>query len=101
PGEAGTLDLPPAPSYAQAVEATARYAGFAAHPAPECFVCGPTRGADALRIFCGSVSQDGVVAGPWTPDRSLAPDGTTIADEFVWAALDCPGFAAAAPDMRL
>lgn len=101
PGEVGELGPPPAPSPEQAADATVRYAGFAAHPAPECFVCGPARGADALRIFSGSLGAGGVVAGPWIPSRSFAADDAgTIANEIVWAALDCPGFAAAAPDMR-
>lgn len=101
PGEVGALDVPPPPSLEQAADAASRYAGFtAAHPAPECFVCGPTRGADALRIYCGRLGADGLVAAPWTPSPSFAAGGETIGTEIVWAALDCPGFAAAAPDMR-
>jgi hypothetical protein len=64
-----------------AVEAANRYAGFADHPFPTCYVCGPER-ADGLRIFPGPV--DGVVAAPFT-----APAEVTTAT--AWAALDCPG----------
>jgi hypothetical protein len=64
-----------------ATEAATRYAGFADHPFPTCYVCGPER-ADGLRIFPGPV--DGVVAAPFT-----APAQVTA--ETVWAALDCPG----------
>lgn len=99
PGDVGDLTPPPAPDGAAAAEAARRYAGFAAHPAPECFVCGPQRASeDGLRIFCGSVGD--AVAGPWTPDASLDAGDGSIGAEIVWAALDCPGFMAAAPDMR-
>lgn len=99
-GDVGDLapPLPPTPSAAAA--ASARYAGFATHPAPECFVCGPTRNErDGLRIFAGQIAP-GIAAAPWTPDPSLDGGDGRVAPEFLWAALDCPGFAAAAPDMR-
>jgi hypothetical protein len=99
PGSVGALDPPPPPTYADAAHAASRYAGFAAHPAPECFVCGTERTDDALKIFCGELGA-GVVAGPWVPGASLAAGSDAVRSEFLWAALDCPGFAAAAPDMR-
>jgi len=100
PGEVGALAPPDPPSPSEAAEASRRYRGFATHPAPECFVCGPARSpGDALRIFAGPVAP-GVAAAPWTPDASLDRGDGRVADEFIWAALDCPGFAAAAPDMR-
>jgi hypothetical protein len=64
-----------------ATAAAARYAGFADHPFPTCYVCGPER-ADGLRIFPGPV--DGGVAAPFT-----APAEVTT--ETIWSALDCPG----------
>lgn len=66
---------------AEAVEASRSYAGFADHPFPSCYVCGPER-ADGLRIFPGPVA--GGVAAPF-----LVP--ATVDRETVWAALDCPG----------
>src|SRR5690606_38122056 len=75
PGSVGPLDPPPAPSFSQAVDAASRYAGFSSHPAPECFVCGPTRADGALRIFCGALPEGGAVAGTWTPTSSLAVAG--------------------------
>jgi hypothetical protein len=100
PGDIGDLTPPPAPSRGLDAEASARYAGFATHPAPECFVCGPQRAdGEGLRIFCGFVGLE-VVAGPWTPDASLDAGDGAVGAEFVWAALDCPGYAAVAPDMR-
>src|SRR2546421_6564311 len=38
------LDVPPAPDYLEAVEASRRYAGFRYHRFPSCFVCGVRRG---------------------------------------------------------
>lgn len=102
PGDVGDLTPPLAPAREQAAEASARYVGFTTHPAPECFVCGPERAdGDGLRIFCGFVEPGrAAVAGPWTPDASLDGGDGSVAPEFVWAALDCPGYAAVAPAMR-
>jgi hypothetical protein len=73
---------------AEAAAAEERYAGVDEHAFPECFVCGPARErGDALVLRPGPV--DGVVATRWRPDASLG-DGQ-VRDEFVWAALDCPG----------
>lgn len=91
-----SIDVPPPPSLAEAQDAEARYMGFRRHSFPGCFVCGPERQpGDALRIFPGT-SDGGQVAAVWRPDASLLdPDGT-IRSEFVWAALDCPGYWAVA-----
>jgi hypothetical protein len=78
------LDVPSPVSTAEAEAARARYAGFRHHAYATCFVCGPER-ADGLGIFAGPVEgRGGLVAAPWTP-----PAGE-VADELVWAALDCP-----------
>jgi hypothetical protein len=80
---AGAIEtaVPPI-GYADAVEASSRYAGFTGHPFPTCFVCGPDR-FDGLGIFPGRLA-DGTTAAPWT-----VPPGADTAT--VWAALDCPG----------
>jgi hypothetical protein len=78
------LEIPEAPSYADATQASERYPGFGEHAFPTCFVCGPQRkSGDGLRIFAGPLA-DGRVASPW-----VVPD--EIDSAFVWAALDCPG----------
>lgn len=106
PGGVGALDAPAAPRYDDALAAARRFAGFARHPAPECFVCGPERApGDGLRIFCGALdpsghAQRGVVAGLWIPDASLGDDTGAVRREHIWAALDCPGYAAISPAMR-
>jgi hypothetical protein len=91
--DAVDIDVPSPPSHAEAVAASFGYMGFVEHVFPTCFVCGPRRSAgDGLRIFAGSLSDRRMVAAPWIPDQSLAgPDGT-IRPEFLWAALDCPGY---------
>jgi hypothetical protein len=93
-----SLELPRAPSFAEALEATRRYVGHRRHHFPGCFVCGPERAeGDGLRIFPGEIAP-GVVAAPWVPDASVGDSGV-VRPEVLWAALDCVGyFAVAAPD---
>ncbi len=87
------IDVPRPPDRAEAESASLRYMGFIEHPFPGCFVCGPRRPADdGLRIFTGPLTDGTLVAAPWVPDASLAgPDGL-VRPEFLWAALDCPGY---------
>ncbi|MFO0691276.1 MAG: hypothetical protein U0900_21435 [Myxococcota bacterium] len=93
------LAVSPAPSLDRAERASTRYLGFADHNFPGCFVCGPARApGDGLRIFpgaleTGALEADGgaQLAAPWTPDASLADEAGRVREEFVWAALDCPG----------
>jgi hypothetical protein len=85
------IDVPPPPSPLEAAAASARFTGFRDHIFPSCFVCGPNRAeGDGLRIFAGGA--DGQVAAAWTPDESLLDDDGALPTEFVWAALDCPGY---------
>ena len=78
------LELPQPVSVEEAEAASRGYAGFRAHAYETCFVCGPARD-DGLGIYPGPVSGRSVVAAPWTP-----PGEGPVADELVWAALDCP-----------
>lgn len=89
------LEIPPAPSFAEAWEASGR-ARPEAHPFSSCFVCGPERKAgDGLRVFAGLVAE-GRVAAAWIPDAGLADRSGAVDPIYLWAALDCPGAAAAA-----
>lgn len=89
--------VPKPPSYVQALDAAVHYSGHHHHIFPTCFVCGPQRKVnDGLRIFAGKLSDTNVVAAPWLPhaglaDRSNAGNGK-VSPEFIWAALDCPGY---------
>lgn len=86
-----------------AVEAAKRSPGFGLHPFPTCFVCGPERSeGDGLRIFPGPVKGRQIVAAPWTPDQTLSGVDGRVRQEYVWAALDCPGaFANGFPETHM
>lgn len=56
----------------------------------QCFVCGYGR-ADGLRLFPRRVIGKDCLAALWVPDASFGDDQGFVRDEFVWAALDCPG----------
>jgi hypothetical protein len=84
PAPAPLVDVVPPVTWAAAMAAAETYPGFAAHPFPTCFVCGPERPpGDGLRLFPGRL-PDGRTAAPW-----IVPDD--IEPTLVWAALDCPG----------
>jgi hypothetical protein len=98
------LDVPPPPPYALAEQAAKGYVGHRQHIFPGCFVCGTAReSGDGLRIHAGPLRLDSrdTVAAPWRPDTSLAGTRGRIRPEFQWAALDCPGYFAVAPDSRV
>jgi hypothetical protein len=89
---AGTLTEVVDPvDHATAQAAMKDYAGWAGHPFPGCFVCGPDRPPpDGLGVFPGPLDgQPGTVATTWLPDPSLAGDEGALPPYFVWAALDC------------
>lgn len=86
-----SLDVPAPPSWEEALAAGKGYNGLRHHPYGTCFVCGPRRAeGDGLRIFCGPW-KNGMVAGTWTPDATLANGSGVVAPEFLWSAIDCPG----------
>lgn len=93
------INVPPAPSLAQAAKAEKNCRGLRNHTFPCCFVCGPDRApGDGLRIFAGqengndTKNKTGLVASRWTPDASLGYTTGELDAEFIWAALDCPGY---------
>jgi len=91
------IDVPPAPTLADAQDAEPRFTGHSHHIFPGCFVCGPDRDAgDGMRIFPGPMHDKAHrVAATWTPDESVADEQGLVRPEFLWAALDCPGYFAA------
>jgi hypothetical protein len=87
------LTVPFVPSFDEALRAAEAYTGFREHFYPTCFVCGPNRKTgDGLRIFAGPLPGNNCVAAPWIPHRSLGDDTGRVNTEYVWAALDCPGY---------
>ena len=104
------LEIPQPPSLVAAIAASENYIGFQGHLFPHCFVCGPSRAPnDGLRIFAGPLPEGEMVAAPWLPGSSLVDplaggENGFIAPEYIWAALDCPGYFAisgAQPSMAL
>ena len=95
--------VPNAPSYTEALVASQRYPGFGHHAFPTCFVCGPERKRhDGLCIYAGPLEGSPVMAAPWIPDETLDNGAGKIRPEYIWAALDCPGyFATAHPRLAL
>ncbi len=79
------------------VDAPGRPKEFA--PFSTCFVCGKAREhPDGLCIHPQQVEgREGMVAAPWRLHAGLAAGGGAVATEFLWAALDCPGYFACAP----
>ena len=89
-----SIEVPPPPSTAGALEAQSRYIGAHRHAFPGCFVCGPERETgDGLRIFTGPTRDTlAQVAAIWEPDESLLDEDRAVRAEFLWSALDCPGY---------
>jgi hypothetical protein len=79
------------------VDAPGRPVKFA--PFSTCFVCGKDRQhPDGLCIHPKQVEgHEGMVAAPWRLHEGLADAHGLVATEFLWAALDCPGYFACAP----
>jgi acyl-coenzyme A thioesterase PaaI-like protein len=88
------IDVPPPPTLTEAQDAEPRFSGHSHHIFPGCFVCGPDREAgDGMRIFPGALHDHANrVAATWTPDDSVTGEDGLVRPEFLWAALDCPGY---------
>ena len=91
PGAMTDLEVPEAPDFAAAEEASTRFSGHKHTVYPNCFVCGPNRTQDGMSIFPGPLGDSGVLATPWLPDVRFAGEDGAVRTEFMWAALDCPG----------
>jgi hypothetical protein len=95
------LDVPRPPSYEQALAAARHYEGFQEHAYSDCFVCGPARNrGDGMRVFAAPIGGMDLVAAAWIPDQSLVGADGKVLPEFMWAALDCPGFFATGAAVR-
>jgi hypothetical protein len=85
------LNIPDTPTLEESAKAARAFPGYQEHPFPTCFGCGHERAeGDGLRIFSGPVTGSEVLAAPWLPDAFLAGNGR-VRNEFLWAAMDCPG----------
>ena len=94
------LTVPPLPEALELgmdpVDAPGRPKEFA--PFSTCFVCGKDRShPDGLCIHPRQVvGRDDMVAAHWRLHAGLADEDGSVAHEFLWAALDCPGYFACA-----
>jgi hypothetical protein len=87
------LSVPFTPSFDQALRAAEAFTDFRKHFYPTRFVCGPARKTeDGLRIFAGPLPGKNGIAAPWIPHRSPCDDTGKMNTEYIWAALDCPGY---------
>jgi hypothetical protein len=83
------VELPDAPTYAEATRLAAEQPDDPDHPFPTCFACGPARAeGDGLRLRPAPLG-DGRVVAPWKPSAAER--------ELVWSVLDCPGAYAVNP----
>jgi hypothetical protein len=82
----------PAVSVEEARAAAARFAPPADGTFDRCFVCGRARHEDGFGVFPGPVAGTDFFAAPWTPPGWAADADGAVLPEFVWAALDCPGY---------
>jgi hypothetical protein len=57
---------------------------------PICFCCGADH-ESGLDVFAAPVQEGAQVAAIWKTKKEWAEDGNQLPDEFLWAALDCPG----------
>jgi hypothetical protein len=85
------LDPPLPVAFDDATAATAGFRWRETHPFPTCFVCGPKRGPDALRIYPGAVANRDVAAASWIVPEDLR-DADGIRPELLWSTLDCPSW---------
>jgi hypothetical protein len=86
-------EVPEPISFDEAVAASQRFAGLRTNPSPKCLCCGPGRPeGEGLRVFAGPVEgRTDVVGAGWVPHANFANGDGGVREEFVWAALDCPG----------
>lgn len=90
------IHKPECPVQEQIASVRMRCAGYANHPFPACFVCGPERPlGDGLAIYPGPVAPKtpsdfpGSVVAEWALLDTLKDHQGQVKTEFVWAAMDC------------
>jgi hypothetical protein len=94
---APSLDVPGLPGVERAAEARQGFPAYERHLCPSCYVCGIRRpGDDGLNLHPGPVGDGRLVACDWRPQDELLDEAGHVRPEFVWAALDCPGYFGAA-----
>jgi hypothetical protein len=90
------LEIPEPPSWEKAESAASTSYSFIDNPMfqgkigfhPICFCCGAEHD-DGLGVFAAPVGEQ--VAAVWKTKREWADENGNLPDEYLWAALDCPG----------
>jgi hypothetical protein len=93
-----SIDVPPAPSYAEAERVRAHSpcflpeARFPGHTGlhPFCFCCGVENEA-GMQVHAAALPGNALVAAAWPTRAEWAGEGGCLPPELVWTALDCPG----------
>ncbi len=101
------LSIPTPPDLTSARAASQRFDFIHTSDPKGCYVCSPTRSTEnGLRIFCGaldsvveadpsarweSLTKQNIIATVWRPAVNLCNSEGSIANIYVWSALDCPG----------
>lgn len=97
------LDVPPPPSWDEAVRLSANGGSFPGTDFDSCVVCGRDRKAgEALRVWAAPLPDRAQSIAAWVPDPRLADADGYLPLAYLWGALDCPGATAvlAADDGR-
>lgn len=85
------LNIPPSISFEQASNAPIASNAYESTPFQSCFVCGANRAeGDGLKIRSRTIGNK-KVAAPWIPFVNLGDEQGIVQEEYIWAALDCPG----------
>jgi hypothetical protein len=90
------LEIPEPPSWESAESVASTSFSFTDNPMfqgkmgfhPICFCCGAEHD-DGLGVFAAPVGEQ--VAAIWKTKREWADENGNLPDEYLWAALDCPG----------
>ncbi|QEU91703.1 hotdog fold domain-containing protein [Streptomyces kanamyceticus] len=97
PAAALDLDVPSAPTWDEAVAATAAYRAAppsgVADGSVDCFGCGDRAPDRGLRQHCAPVPGRDVVAAAWAPHPAFDDGSGALRPDLAWAALDCPSAA--------
>ncbi|MFD3517430.1 hypothetical protein [Streptomyces sp. NPDC058657] len=85
------LDVPAAPSWAEAIAATEEFRAAPPSGLVDCFGCGLRTADRGLRMHCMPVPGRDLVASAWLPHPAFADQDGLLLPRLVWSALDCPG----------
>ena len=95
------LEVPRPPTYERALAAVEQLRGVSGARVLGLLRLRPVRQrGDGMRIFASPIKGMDLVAAAWIPDRSLVGADGKVLPEFMWAALDCPGFFATGAAVR-